>query len=265
MGFKMEILHSRIPTIRNLLLAVMCAAALSACGPPQKPSLEKTQEMAAAGDINAQYDLGTRYQDGSGVAEDLAKAAEWFQKAATQGHLQSQKEIAWMYAKGSGIPADAAKAMEWYQKAANQGDALAQYRLGEIYHEGWGTNKDINKAREWLEKSAIQGRVDAQYKVGLMYLQDEDFYEAREYLEKAAIQGHTDAQYHWARMLTTGKGMKKNPNNPLLAYAWAQLAATQGHKDAEKLRNSVRLSQAQRLEAQQWAINWKRGQTLPAN
>ncbi|MDO8413608.1 MAG: tetratricopeptide repeat protein [Gallionellaceae bacterium] len=259
----MTTLNSRIFSISKLLFVMTMVSALSACG-KSKPTLEEVQKLAAAGDVSAQYDLGTRYQDSVGVPKDMVKAAEWIEKAAAQGHLQAQKDIGWIYAKGDGIPANPTKAMEWYQKAAAQGDAWAEYRVGEMYNKGLGINKDIDQARIWLEKAAIKGRADAQYAVGMIYLMDEDFYEAREYLEKAAAQSHPDAQYHLASMFASGKGLKKNPNYPLMAYAWAQVAAKQGYKGADKLRDSIHLSPPQRAEAEQWASNWKHGQLLPA-
>lgn len=258
----MQTLNSRIYAIKNLLFVGIIAAALGACGKPERPTLEQVQQKAAAGDANAQYELGSKYQDGNDVPKDLLKAAEWIEKAAAQGNVQAQKELGWIYAKGLGVPPNATKAMEWYQKAAAQGDAWAQFRIGEMYNEGQGISKNIDKAREWLDKAAIQGRPDAQYSVGMIYLHDEDFYEAREALEKAAAQGRADAQYQLALMLASGKGLKKNPNNPLLAYAWAKLAAAQSQKGAEKLRDSIRLSEKQRLEAEQWATNWQPGQIL---
>ncbi|MEO6423325.1 MAG: hypothetical protein ABIR84_11790, partial [Candidatus Nitrotoga sp.] len=41
-------------------------------------TIESYQKEAAQGDANAQYALGIKYRNGEGVAQDYAKAREWF-------------------------------------------------------------------------------------------------------------------------------------------------------------------------------------------
>jgi TPR repeat protein len=50
-------------------------------------------EAAEQGDADAQYNLGNCYILGMGVAQDKAKAAEWYRKAAEQGHEGAQKRL----------------------------------------------------------------------------------------------------------------------------------------------------------------------------
>ena len=44
---------------------------------------------------------------------------------------------------------DYAKAFEWYVKAADKGDASAMSNLGLFYANGQGVAQDYAKAREW--------------------------------------------------------------------------------------------------------------------
>ena len=52
---------------------------------------------------------------------------------------------------------DYAKAREWYEKAADKGDARAMSSLGLFYETGISVTQDYAKAREWYEKAAAKG------------------------------------------------------------------------------------------------------------
>lgn len=84
-------------------------------------------KMAAeAGEAKAQFELGKKYNNGDGVAQDNAEAAKWYRKAAEQGHVGSQYNLALIYSEGEGVAKDCAEAAKWWRKAAEQGDAGAQ-------------------------------------------------------------------------------------------------------------------------------------------
>ena len=42
----------------------------------------------------AQYNIGTMYENGEGVARDEAVAAQWYRKAAAQGYVLALNKIA---------------------------------------------------------------------------------------------------------------------------------------------------------------------------
>ncbi|MCC8100144.1 MAG: cell envelope integrity protein TolA, partial [Clostridiales bacterium] len=48
------------------------------------------EKAARLGDADAQYNLGVCYNNGIGVTEDKAKAADWWEQAARQGHAVAQ-------------------------------------------------------------------------------------------------------------------------------------------------------------------------------
>jgi TPR repeat protein len=66
-----------------------------------------------------------------------------------------------LYHNGQGVAQDHAKAREWYEKAAAKGDASAMFNLGVLYDNGFGVAKDYAKAREWYEKAAARGHARA--------------------------------------------------------------------------------------------------------
>ena len=93
-------------------------------------ALREWRPLAEQGDAKAQYALGLMYDEGMGVPEDDAEAAEWFRKAAEQGLAEAQYTLGFMYANGKGVPKDSVEAVRWYRMAAAQGHVEAQFYLG---------------------------------------------------------------------------------------------------------------------------------------
>ena len=115
------------------------------------------KEYAEQGNDLAQYQLGTMYYEGKGVAQDYRQAAKWWKKAAEQGEPFSQFYLGYMYEQGQGVAQDYRQAAKWYQKAAEQGDAQAQGFLGVLYYNGQGVKRNINMAMKWTEKACNNG------------------------------------------------------------------------------------------------------------
>jgi TPR repeat protein len=63
------------------------------------------------------------------VAQDYAKAREWFEKAIDKGQATAMGNLAVLYYSGLGVAQDYAKAREWWEKAAEKGDATAKAYL----------------------------------------------------------------------------------------------------------------------------------------
>ena len=56
-----------------------------------------------------------------------------------------------MYDQGHGIPQDYAQAAQWYRKAAEQGLENAQCKLGFAYGKGHGVPQDYAEEYFWLD------------------------------------------------------------------------------------------------------------------
>ena len=63
--------------------------------------------------------------NGQGVAQDYAKAREWYEKAAAKDNASAMINLGLLYANGQGVAQDYAKAREWYEKAAAKDNASA--------------------------------------------------------------------------------------------------------------------------------------------
>ena len=143
-------------TLRGLALCPLIfgvAAALAA----ENDVPDKLRRDAEQGDASAQYNLGLTYDNGIGVPQDHAEAAEWTRRAAEQGHAMAQYNLGLTYAKGEGLPQDFAEAVQWYRRAAKQGLAGAQANLGVMYAKGEGLPQDYVAAHLFLNLAGAKG------------------------------------------------------------------------------------------------------------
>jgi TPR repeat protein len=126
-----------------------------------KELVEAVFKQAVAGSVEAQFLMGTAYDEGLGVAESPTAAFDWFVPAALAGHALSAHNVGNLLAAGRGVPADPAAACQWWLKAATQGDAVTQLRLGEAYEAGRGVAKSLDEARRWYGEAALRGNAAA--------------------------------------------------------------------------------------------------------
>ena len=86
--------------------------------------------------MQAQYNLGTYYCQGIGIAVNYTEGAKWLKKAAEQGCAEAQYNLAICYANGNGVPQSDNEAIKWLKKAARQNFSEAKQAL--IYiGESW--------------------------------------------------------------------------------------------------------------------------------
>jgi TPR repeat protein len=109
---------------------------------------------AQKGDPQAQHVMGLLYDQGWGVKQDFARAADWYRKAAGSGVMAAQVNLGDLYSEGRGVPHDPATAVYWWRKAADQGAAQAYYNLGSSYEAGSGVPQDFRQAAAWYKKAA---------------------------------------------------------------------------------------------------------------
>lgn len=127
--------------------------------------IDAVRRQADRGSAEAQFLVGTAFDEGLGVPEDPAAAIEWFRKAAAQDHTLAQHNLGNAFAGGRGVPIDAAEAVRWWRLAGEKGDAVVQLRLGEAFERGTGVGRDLAQARRWYADAA--GRGNAQAKAAL--------------------------------------------------------------------------------------------------
>lgn len=123
-------------------------------------------EQAAAGNARAQFLLAIKYETGTDVPRDLARAADLFELAARQGLPDAQFKFASVLAQGRGRPADRAAAEIWYRAAALRSHASAQFNLGVMLTNKARSDDDAAEAYSWLLRASRAGLVPATKLVG---------------------------------------------------------------------------------------------------
>jgi len=87
---------------------------------------EELRPLADGGSAEAQYLVGTMYDQALGVARDSGHAIVWYRKAALQRWAAAQYMLGLIYAVGqSDVPQDYVQAHLWFDLAATQGLAGA--------------------------------------------------------------------------------------------------------------------------------------------
>ncbi len=184
------------------------------------------EKAATLGSSKAQYNLGTMYDAGEGVAQDKTRAFYWFKQAAEQGDTDSQYNLGYKYDRGDGVEKNKALSIEWYTKAANQGDGKAAYNLGVLYSEDESPSMVL--LNKWFDKAA-ENDVDLQFRVAVIYHEgifkvEKNYSKAFELFHKAAMRGNLDAQNQVASAYLLGEGVSVSLSD---AYAWLSLAKNQ--------------------------------------
>jgi hypothetical protein len=95
-------------------------------------AFEEWLPLAELGDVEAQYNLGVMYDEGTCLEQDLGMAAEWYRKAAEQGFVDAQANLGMMYYHGQGVSRDLEEAARWLQLASDCGDAESTALLRRI-------------------------------------------------------------------------------------------------------------------------------------
>lgn len=183
------------------------------------------------------------------------EGAAWLQDLAEKGDMKAQLALATVYETGDGVPADAFKAERWFREAAALGDAEARFRLGRLMlalpgrldePKEDGKPKDLVRpglveGERWLTLAAGQGHDGAQYELGRAMVEGIelplDMVEGTSYLQAAAAQGHGEALALLAAL--SAKGQAFFVKDPVRAWVYYDLAASQGRKEAEAAREAL--------------------------
>lgn len=211
--------------------------------------------------------LGEIYNQGLGVAENPAKAADWYRLAAKQGDAHAMAALGLMALDGRGMDKNPNQGKDWLEQAAAKGEPTAcynlalllltssaqadleravqllqtasnaelsdaQHALGVLYLKGRGVDKDTAQAAAYFEKAARNGSSIGELEYAILLFNGEGVpaneAEAARYFRSAAAKGNAIAQNRLARILAAGRGV---PQNKVDAAAWQLLAAAQGLPD----------------------------------
>lgn len=189
-------------------------AALAAPKKPVKPAAAAEPRhaglaaAAAAGDKEAQYQMGLALRDGThGLKSNAAAALSWFTLAGAEGHVGAAVEAAKAFETGKGVRRDLTSAanwryqagllgdvesrarwialvirgevhgiasrdgLQWLTEAAQAGDSKAVMALADVLEHGLAGTPDLERAEDWYRLAALMyGDVEARYRLGRLLL-----------------------------------------------------------------------------------------------
>jgi cell division protein FtsN len=122
------------------------------------------QGPAAAGDADAQYNLGIAYKNGLGVTADMTRAEDLFRKAATQGHVDAGDQYGLLLFQTG----RRREALPWLEAAAQHGEERAQYVLGTAHYNGDFVPKDLITAYALMSSASGKGLLQAKSSLAMM-------------------------------------------------------------------------------------------------
>ena len=117
--------------------------------------------LAAEGDPENLLRLGTYYQRGIVVGQDIDQALALFRKSGEAGYAPAWLYMGKLYDGGIGVAVDLASALDCYQKAADLGSAEACWYVGSFYEEGDGVTQSYSLALDYYLMAADKGDADS--------------------------------------------------------------------------------------------------------
>ena len=123
----------------SLLVPVTGSCMLNVAPEQQSAAIGACQQLARAGDTEAQYELGTFYYQGeySGNQHrrDLSQALYWFEQASLKGHAQAQYFLGLMFYRGEGVPENYIQAYILFKMASVNGSDDAMDAADQVYEQ----------------------------------------------------------------------------------------------------------------------------------
>jgi TPR repeat protein len=149
--------------VKNMIRTMVASGALTGDKVDAwKLKLKEEEEVvevlrkAEAGDGRAMCNLGSWYKLGlTGLAKDLAKAFEWYEKSHEAGHASGTGGLGGCYLHGEGVPKCLVRGAMLLGEAAGRGSKYACINLGRAYADGiWGFPKNEKMARRYYSMVA---------------------------------------------------------------------------------------------------------------
>lgn len=131
-------------------------------------AIDLWERAAKAGEVRARYNLGNFYTfGGGGIAEDRARARREYQIAAAAGYPPAMTGLG--YLEEVADPPDHEASVAWYLKAHDAGDRVATGNVGYAYAIGRGVPEDFQRARLFMTDAAARGLPRAFNDLGVLH------------------------------------------------------------------------------------------------
>jgi TPR repeat protein len=225
-------------------------------------AIDKYEQAAKMGNVNASLALGMIYEQGIGVKLDLYDAFVHYHNAAQKMDPHALYKIGDLIEKGMGLEENKSskknvkQILGFYKRAIENGSTKAAVRMAQIYENGeYGQAVDFQKALDFYE-GVLEDEDEAMNAVGSEHYKRKDYKNAVELFSKAADMGNASAMNNLGTCYELGKGVDKDV---LRAYDLYEESAkkgnTQGMSNLGFLyykEAKIQGSEEQFLEAAHW-------------
>lgn len=157
-------------------------------------------------------------------------------QAAANGDARAAFEVGQRYAEGRGVAQNGVAALEWFRRAAEADFIPAQYRLASGLEKGLAGSRDLAEAKRWYQAAAERGNIRAMHNLGVLYANERDMANAMLWFQRASDLGLKDSQFNLGIIHALGSGVKQDL---AISYKWFSLAAAQGDQEAAKKRDDI--------------------------
>jgi TPR repeat protein len=171
--------------------------------------------------------LGSLYQAGQGVPQDLPIAASLYQRAGDAGYADAYAVAVALHL--SATPPNYVQAYALSDRAARAGSHWGTAFLGELYFGGLGVAKDEARGMSLFRQAADRGNPGAMLDLGVVYFSGigvpQDKATALRWITRAGDLGIPEAQNLAGYMYEEGDGVTQSDQQ---AIAWYRKSAAQG-------------------------------------
>jgi TPR repeat protein len=194
----------------------------------QAEAMRWYRRAAESGSAAAYIRLGDFYANRSSSME-VPRALEWYRKAAEADSAIAMTRLGKIFNEGRGVPQDQALAANWFSRAAAAGSGAAMVELSALYSRAGGPGH-FSLARESLEKAIKAGDARAPIALAKLYLVRGERMLAEATLRKAAENGSSDAALALAEVYLLNQPTAEQQN---AARRWLAVAekAMSGNDD----------------------------------
>ena len=104
------------------------------------------EPLAAAGDRDAQFNLGIIYAQGLGIDPDRTLAVDWLQRAAEQGDPIAAFNLGIIFSERESAYLDYSRAVTFYELAVEKKHPEAMEDLALLLANGTGVERNLSRA-----------------------------------------------------------------------------------------------------------------------
>jgi TPR repeat protein len=195
------------------------------------PEPSRLDELCRAGDLTSCSNLGAVYDDGMGIPQDPARAAELYRKACDGQVWIACANLGKLFLDGRGLAKDVSQGNGLLELACRHGSPEGCTGLGFEYDEGIGVKEDDSEAARLLGRGCDGNVAAACARLGALYANGEgvprDFIQARRLYAKACDGDDTLGCANLGGLYANGLGVQKDVGKAKVLLARACAAGDQ--------------------------------------